>query len=1023
MKTNQRLFFYCNFLLPRKEWLLAIIVMLFSSYTLSAQQDKTIKGIVTSTKDAMPLPGVNVLIKGTNKVVVTGFDGEYSIKADSNDILVFSYIGFANQEVTVGNKSQLNIVMNNDLNKLDEVVVIGYGTQKKADITGAIAVVNVNDAKKTATHDVAKMLQGQVAGVTVQSSGEPGGFVNIKIRGIGSFTNNNPLWVVDGVILDSPYDLATGDIESIQVLKDASSAAIYGVRGANGVVIITTKKGKSGAMVIKYKSVLSVQNVAKRWSLTDRVGYQTIANVAEANRDLQAGVPINIAPGNNPSSPYYINNVDTDWQKEAFGTGVIQNHSLGLSGGSESLAYNLNLDYLNHDSYLKTPQQYERYAINLNLNGNKGKFKYGTKISYTQSGKENFNTYFGTAISGLLTAIPTIPVYDENRLGGYGGADSNLQRAISLNVIGFNNLIQNESKRNRFIGNVWGQYEIVKGLKYKVNVSVDRLDFKNKYFNPPSDLGWYFVVPEEKATLDVSNGNETRTFFDNTLTYNLNVGKHNIEVLGGLTQENFNHYNHISNGLGFATGAITHLEFANKTSTREYESRVTGKSYITRFTYNYDDRYFIQGNFRQDKSSLFAEKNNTANAYSASGGWKLSSEKFIKLPTWVSLVKIRGGYGILGNNTLGAYSYAETVNPFIGYSFTNAAGVSQLLPGTSVVTSKDPDIKWETSKSTSIALELGFFDNKLQFTGEFYEKKTSDLIADGPVPLSSGAFPAAITSNVAKVKNSGLEFSLAYTNNDNPFKYNVSANFTTLKNEVLQLNKNNDPIYGAASKTVVGGSIGQLYAFEAIGIFQNDAEVAASPLQNNARPGDIKFRDTDGDGKITNDDRTFQGSAIPKYTFGLNLGCSYKNFDVSMFWQGSAGNKIFNSTYRDLMAGQYSNASTDMLNFWTTINTNTNVPRPIIGDPNSNGRDSNRFIESGDYLKLQNAQIGYNINLKNVKAISKARVYASGQNLLTLTKYKGYDPDFISDGLFSRGYEGGSFPNPRTFALGLEIEF
>ncbi|OOV19535.1 TonB-dependent receptor [Flavobacterium sp. LM4] len=1022
MITNKKMFLYCNFLLPKREWLVALFMLVFSVNLMSAQ-GKEISGIVTSGQDKLPLPGVNIMIKGTQTSTTTGFDGQYSIKALPTDVLVFSFIGFENQQVTVGSQSKVNIVLGEDTNKLNEVVVVGYGTQKKGDITGAVGVVNMESAKKVIAYDVAKVLQGQVAGVTVQSSGEPGSFVNIKIRGIGSFTNNNPLWVIDGVIVDSPYDFATGDIESMQVLKDASTAAIYGVRGANGVVIITTKKGKSGAMSIKYKSILSIQDITKRWSLTDRVGYQTIANEAEKNRDLQNGVAINIAPGNDPTSPYYINNVDTNWQDEAFDTGVIQNHSVAVSGGAESLSYNLNLDYFKNDSYLKSPQQYERYAYNLNLSGTKGKFKYGTKVSYTQSDKENFNTYFGTAVSGLVTAIPTIPVYDENRLGGYGGADSNTQRAISLNVIGFNNLLQNETRRNRFVGNIWAQLEILKGLKYKVNVSADRLDFKNRYFNPPSDLGWYFVVNEEKAILDASNGSETRTFLDNTLTYDLNIDKHKIELLAGITQENFNHYNHISSGLGFATGEIVHLENADEVTTREYESKITAKSYISRVNYSYDDRYFIQGNFRQDKSSLFAEKNNTANAYSFSAGWKLSSEKFIKLPIWVNLVKLRGGYGILGNNTLGPYSYAETVNPFVPYSFTTSAGVSTMVPGTTVVSAKDPNIKWETSKSSSVALELGLFQNKLQFTGEFYEKITSDLLAEGPTPLSSGTFPASITTNVAKVKNSGLEFSLSYANNDNVFKYSVGANFSTLKNEVLELNKNNDPIYGAASKTVVGRSIGELYAFEAIGIFQSDAEVASSPTQNNAKAGDIKFRDVDGNNLITNEDRTFQGSAIPKYTYGLNFSCSYKNFDFSMFWQGNAGNKIFNSTYRDLMAGQYSNAHTDMLNFWTPTNTDTNVPRPIIGDPNSNGRDSNRFIESGDYIKLQNSQIGYNISLANTKFINKARVYLSGQNLLTLTKYRGYDPDFISDGLFSRAYEGGSFPNPRTISMGVEIEF
>ncbi|PKB16473.1 TonB-dependent receptor [Flavobacterium sp. 5] len=1023
MTTNHRLFFYCNFLLPKKEWLIALLLMLISAYTVSAQQSNTVSGKITSEKDGLPLPGVNILVKGSTSGSSTDFDGNYSINAKPTDVLVLSYVGYDNQEITISNRTKINFAMKDSSNKLNEIVVIGYGSQKKADITGAVGIVNMESAKKVIAYDAAKVLQGQVAGVTVQSSGEPGGFVNIKIRGIGSFTNNNPLWVIDGVILDSPYDFATGDIESMQVLKDAATAAIYGVRGANGVVIITTKKGKAGSMIIKYKSTLSMQNVAKRWSLTDRVGYQTIANEAEKNKNLQNNEAIDIAPGNNPNSPYYISNVNTDWQKEAYDTGVIQNHSLGISGGSESLSYNMNLDYFNNDSYLKTPQQYERYAYNLNLTGTKGKFKYGTKISYTQSDKENFNTYFGTAISGLLTAIPTIPVYDANRLGGYGGADAVTQRAISLNVIGFNNLVQNETRRNRFVGNVWAQLEIVKGLKYKINVSADRLDFKNRYYNPPSDLGWYFVVNEEKSTLDASNGSETRTFLDNTLTYDLNVDKHKIEILAGTTNENFNHYNHMSNGLGFQTGEIIHIENADKITTREYQSRVTAKSFISRINYNYDDRYFVQGNFRQDKSSLFTEKNNTSNAYSFSAGWKLSNEKFLTLPTWVNLIKFRGGYGILGNNTLQPYSYAETVNPYINYSFTNNEGVSTTAPGTAVVSAKDPNLKWETSKSSSVALELGLFDNKLQFTGEYYEKITSDLLADGPTPLSSGSFPAFITTNVAKVKNSGLEFTLSYGNNDHAFKYNISGNLSTLKNEVLELNRNNDPIYGAASKTVVGRSIGELYAFETIGIFQSDAEVASSPAQSNARAGDIKFRDVDGDGKITNEDRTFQGSAIPKYNYGLNLSCSYKNFDFSIFFQGNAGNKIFNSTYRDLMAGQYSNASTDMLNFWTPTNTNTNVPRPIIGDPNSNGRDSDRFIESGDYIKLQNSQIGYNIPVTNTKFINKARLFLSGQNLLTFTKYTGNDPDFISDGLFSRAYEGGSFPNPRTITMGVEIEF
>ncbi len=1013
MMTNKRLFYYCNFLLPRNGWVLALVVMLFSSYNLSAQS-KIIKGIVTSVKDAMPLPGVNVSVKGSKTGITTSIDGSFSVTASSNDILVFSYIGYLNQEIKVGNQKQINVDLKENLSTLEEVVVVGYGTKKKSDLTGAVSVVDVKEAKKTITYDIGKMLQGQVPGVTVQSSGEPGGFVNIKIRGITSFNNNNPLFVIDGMIVDSPYDFATGEVETIQVLKDATSAAIYGVRGANGVVIITTKKGKVGVTEVKYKSTFGFQNVPKLWSLTNSKQYQQIASAAEANAGLS------IAPGNDPTNPLYIKNVDTNWQNEAYRTGTVENQDLTFSGGAENLGYSLNIDYFKNSSYLNTPQDYKRLSTTLNINGKKGKFKYGSKIGYTQSDKENFNEYLPgqSAVSELLLAIPTMPVYDPNRLGGYGGADNLTQRAITLNVIGFNHLMQNTNRRNRFIGNIWGELEIAKGLKYKINASYDRLDWKTRLFNPPSDLGWYYITTNDEAALDLTTGSQTRTILDNLLTYDLTVSKHKFNVLAGWVQERNQYYNHISRGVGYTPGQISELQYANNISGSEYQNTVTGISYLSRFDYGYDDRYLVNANFRQDKSSLFAPANNTGNFYSFSGAWKLSNEKFIKLPEWINAAKLRAGYGKLGNNTIGVYGYGSTINPFASYAFGNT-----LAPGTTTVTLRDPNVKWETTTTTNVALELGMLKNKLQFTGEYFIKKSTDLLAAVPLPLSTGSFPASIVTNAAAVENRGFEFAVSYSNNDHPFKYNISANLGTLKNKVLQIGANNLPIYGAASKTEVGRSIGELYGYQAIGIFKNQADVAASPTQTGAAPGDVKFKDINGDGVINDSDRTYQGITIPKYSYGINFSSSYKNFEFSMFWQGSGGNKVFDATYRNLMGGQYSNASTDMLNYWTPTNTNTNVPRPIIGDPNANGRDSNRFIESGNYIKLQSLQIGYNIPLKGNKYLQRAKVYANGQNLLTITKYRGYDPDFQSDGLFSRGYEMGSFPNPRTYSLGVEVDF
>ena len=657
----------------------------------------------------------------------------------------------------------------------------------------------------------------------------------------------------------------------------------------------------------------------------------------------------------------------------------------------------------------------------MNLTGKKGKFRYGSKIGFTQSGKENFNEYNPgeSPISDLLGAIPTMPVYDANRLGGYGGTTNLTQRAISMNVIGYNNLITNTGKRNRFIGDIWGELEIVTGLKYKIDASFDRLDSQNRRFIPPSDLGWYYLTTNDEASLDVSTGSQSRTFLNNLITYEKEIGKHKFDALVGWVQERSDNYNHWSRGVGYTPGEISHLEYADNTSAGEYENTITGKSYLSRLNYAYDDRYLLQANFRQDKTSLFSQKYNKGNFYSFSGAWKISNEKFIHLPEWVSNVKLRGGYGILGNNTIPTYFFATTTNSFAGYDFNNA-----LAPGTTVVSALDPNVHWEETRTTNVALELGMLNNDLQFTAEYYVKKSTDLLIGVPLPFSTGAFPASVTTNAGAVRNNGLEFSATYNNNHNAFKYSISANLGTLNNKVLQIGLDGNPIYGAASKTEVGRSIGEIYAYETAGIFQNASDLASSPTQTNAGVGDVKFKDINGDGMITDLDRTYQGTTIPKYSYGFNFSSSYKNWDFSMFWQGSGGNKVFDGMYRNLMAGQYGNHSIDELNYWTPTNTNTNVPRPIIGDPNANTRDSNRFIEKGDYIKLQTMQIGYDIPLKNISFIQKAKLFVNGQNLLIISKYRGYDPDFNSnDGLFSRGYDGGSFPNPRTFSLGLEVNF
>ncbi len=991
--------------------LLSFVFAVVMSYSMQAQT--TVTGTITSAEDQEPLPGANIMIKGTSTGTSSDFDGNYSIEVNPGDVLEFSYIGFIAKEIVVGDQSVINAALEVDATTLDDVVVIGYGSQKKSDLTGSVAVVEVEDAKKTITHDVAKMLQGQVSGVTVQSSGEPGGFVNIKIRGISSFRNNNPLFVIDGMLVDNPYDFAPGEIESMQVLKDASAAAIYGVRGANGVVIITTKKGKAGTLGVKYKSMFGFQNVPRKLSLTNREQYQQITNAAYVNSGQE------ILPGNDPNSEFFINDVDTDWQDEAYTTGTIENHSVSFSGGAEALTYNMNLDYFKNTSYVDTPQDYERISTIVNLTGEKGRFKYGAKLGYTSSDKENFNEYIGgtSGIINLLQAIPTMPVYDADRLGGYGGTDNFTQRAITLNVIGFNRLIDNSSDRKRFIGNVWTEVEILKGLKYTFRASADRLDGMNKRFVPESDLGWYYITTADESTLDVNNYSQTNTILDNLLNYDVTIKKHKIGALAGVIQQRNEYYNHWSNGTGYSYGSIPHLEYATATSSGEYENQITTLSYLSRLDYSYDDTYLVQANFRQDRSSLFTERNNAASFFSFSGGWKVSST--FDLPEWFNFLKIRGGYGELGNNTIDPYEWYNRTNAFASYDYNN-----ELADGTTVVGVTDGTIKWEVTKSTNAAIEYGFFDNKLQLTTEYYVSRTDGILASVPLPYSSGVYPLSVISNAADVKNSGFEFSASYnTHVGDDFTFGISANFGTLKNEVLKIGDDDIPITGVNSRTEVGRSIGELFAYETDGLFQSQEEIDNSAFQSGAVPGDVKFKDVNGDGLITDDDRTFQGTTIPKFNYGFNFNATYKNLDFSMFWQGVAGNMVYNGTYNSLMVGGLLNHHTDMLNYWTPDNTNTNIPRPDVLETNQNARASDRFIEKGDYLKLQNIQIGYTIPLNDVEFIQRARVYAQGQNVVTITGYKGYDPDFISDGLFSRGYDFGSFPNPRTFSIGVEVDF
>lgn len=1002
---------------------LLLLFILLAGLPVLAQD--IIKGTIQDM-NGKPLPAVTIQVKGKNISTASTEDGSFSIRASRGDVLLFSSIGFDDYQWKIDRSGPLNIRLATKTNTLNDVVVVGYGSVRKKDLTGSVAVVNVADARKTASYDVAKLLQGQAAGISVHGSGEPGGYVQIKIRGISTFGDNSPLFVVDGVPIGAPFDFSPDDIESIQVLKDASAGAIYGSRAATGVIIITTKKGKAGPARITMSGYVGSQKIPKKIPVTDRTQYQQIASAAEKNAGLT------LAPGNDPANPAYISNINTDWQKEALKTGLIQDHNVGLSGGSEFVSYNMSLGYFDQTGYQVGPQGYHRYTLNSGLQGSKGRFSFGAKFAYTQSHKGNYaatngHAVFGGTVTGILTAIPTMPVYDSTRLGGYGGTDAVKNRAISANVVGINKLVTDYSNRNRMLANAWGEVELLKNLKYKINLSFDRTDYKNFHYEPKFDMGYYYI--NTKYYMSEQLGQANTGLVENTLTYGLKFGDHKLDFLGGMTyqQDNYEWMTGVSTDtttlLSQTFGAVAN---AAANTINSSKGTATLFSLLGRVNYNYADRYLITANFRRDGSSRFSPLNRYGNFAGFAAAWNISNEKWLSLPASISSLKLRGGYGTLGNqSSLGYYDWQSYIDNAANYVFNN-----QLALGGTTVAVSDPTLKWESTTTENVAVDLGLWQERLTFTAEYFSRTSKDIITAIPIPLSVGSIPATLTTNAASVRNNGLEFTLGYKDAAGPFRYSINANAYTLKNKVLKLGGANNPIYGAGSKTEVGREVGELYGYQTEGVFQSTADIAAHAFQSAlTAPGDVRFRAQNGKDNNHNDtitdarDRVYLGSAIPKIYYGLNVDLSYKNFDLSFFWQGSAGNKVNNGVYEALMTGQYGNQHVDELKYWTPGNTNTKVPRPIIGDPNGNNRFSDLYIDNGSYIKLQNAQIGYNIPtnwLRSRKVFTNLRIYVSGQNLITIAKYRGYDPDFISDGLFSRGFDYGSFPNPRTYMIGIQ---
>ncbi len=1026
--------------------LVALIIFSLNSYA----QNVTVSGKVIDAGEDEGLVGATVLEKGTQNGVVTDIEGNYSIMVNDGATLIFSFVGYETKEIIVGNQSKIDVSMILDVKTLDEVVVVGYGTQRKSDLTGAVSIADAAEMQKVATNDVSQALQGRVAGVAVTSDGQPGAAPQVRIRGISTFgglgASAEPLYVVDGVPVGGIRDINPNDIETMQVLKDATAGAIYGNRAANGVVIITTKRGEKGKpFSVELNAYTGVQKVYQEMPLLNRDQFQMINNELMTN----AGAPL--IPGNDPSSEFYINDIDTDWQDAGFKDGSISNVNVNFNGGSDNTTYYVSLDYLDNEGTLVGGgPDYKRYSARVNTQTEYGRVKFGENFLKMRSDEHPLFSTSTISLPGgrpslvndLLIAAPTIPVIDENRLGGFGGADATIHNSITLNVPGMNTLIDNSTVVDRTLINLWGEVEIIEGLSYRLNTSFDQTAIADQLFVPEYDLGYFF--PNPTAVLQVRDRNSSTGLIENTLNFEKNFGQHSLKLLAGQSYQEDNYRENSTTGSGLQAPYVLNLTEAQSFSAGDFIDKAALYSFFGRLNYSFDDTYLITANLRRDGSSKFAEENRYELFPSVGLAWKVHNA--IDLPAFISEMKLRGGVGQVGNQFVGSFNYSGTINRGIPYEFNTGR-----VFGAAVTASIDPSITWETRTTRSVGVDAVLLDGRFDLTFEYYSNTSDDILLELPIPLSVGSSArSTIVTNAGSMKNTGIEIAATFRQQLGDLTFEVSPNFYTLKNEILDLDIL-DNLAGTGTWNEVGRSLGEHYGWVYDGIFQDQTEIINHATQTpNTAPGDIRFKDIAGpedengnptgpDGIIDNNDRTYLGQGMPTYYYGLNVTMGYKGLDFTFFGNGSGGNLINSNLYRGLMPTTgFTNWHEDILDRWTPTNTNTDVPRVVWQDPNNNQRDSDRpgWLQKGDYFRINTVSLGYTLpsNLVDAISASSVRFYVTIQNLAVFSKYDGFNPDFTSQvpnfgnsgtnpGLLNPGFDFGTFPRPRTTMVGVQIKF
>ncbi|UYU50785.1 SusC/RagA family TonB-linked outer membrane protein [Bacteroides nordii] len=991
-----------------------------------AQQQQTVKGIVKGP-DGLPVIAANISQKGTNNATITDLYGNFTLNiTGQHPVLVISYIGYVTTEVNVSGRAFIEVVLQEDVEALDEVVVVGYGTMRKKDVTGAVSSVRTEDITKNATSNVMQAIAGKMSGVqVVQNSGTPGGDVSILIRGVGTINDASPLYVIDGVpVSGGMWYLNPNDVESIDVLKDASATAIYGSRGANGVVMVTTKQAQEGHTEINFDYSYGIQHTAKTYDMLNASQYAALHNEMRTN----AGPEYSLNPAF--SDPESLG-TGTDWMDAIFRTAPMQKVNLSMLGGNQKISHATSLGYYTQDGIMKN-SSYNRLSLQSNISS-KIVSNVTVRANVNLSAENRRTQPVGTVIQNAMRILPSIPIQDEN--GEYAGPTGNAEwNGNALNPVAIINEQNYRMKGFRMLSNISLEWEIIKGLKFKTTGGAELgYDYNNSYI-PKYKWG----MNESKNTMQtVSSAYEQLYLWDNTLNYDKSFGKHRINAMVGTSYQEYKKESVSASGSGRASELTTELDNATKaTDVGGNSLRWALMSYMARLHYSYDDRYLVTATFRADGSSKFGKDNRFGYFPSFAAAWNIGNESFMQSVKPISQLKLRVGYGQTGNQNIGAYAFADKLSVNGVYNFGSQRGFeSNLVNLIYPYLLSNPSVKWEAVEQYNVGVDIGFLKNRIVANLDFYVKNTRDMLTKKPVPQTSGTsleqadWPPV---NIGKVLNRGFEFTINTKNFVGEFKWETNLNMSFNHNEVVSIG--GPEILNGVSLIREGQPINSFYGYKLGGVYQTLDEVFTGPVMENraadkashnpyknTSPGDMWFVDVDGNGEINDLDRTVIGNPSPDCIFGFNNTFSYKNFDLSIFFQGALGNQVWNGVRasHESMNSTY-NQLASTLERWTGEGTSSSMPRAIYADPNNNSRASTRWLENGSYAKLKNLTFGYTLpeNWTNRAKVKALRLYVSFDNLCTITNYSGLDPEVGLSGL-----DYGVYPSARTYMFGVSVKF